>query len=135
MKLIIFGGRGYSNYERVKKEAIAFIKKYWVKGESIEIVSGACSDKKRGVLTYTRPDGTEVFGADGCGERFAAEYGFPCKLFPAEWNKFGKAAGPIRNGGMGAYGTHALGFPGGKGTSDMAKIAEDNYLVGHIVED
>ncbi len=31
------------------------------------------------------------------GERFAKEHGYGIELFPAEWNKYGKAAGIVRN--------------------------------------
>jgi hypothetical protein len=126
MKLIIFGGRNYDNYGKVREEAIKFIHQYAPLGE-VEIVSGSCSDKK-GKLTFTHPDGTRVYGADGCGERFAVEFNLPIKTFPADWNK-GRSAGPIRNKAMGKYATHALGFPGGKGTKSMTEIADDCGLV------
>ena len=50
-------------------------------------------------------------GADMLGERFAKAYGYPLKIFPADWNKFGNAAGPIRNEQMAkdAYGTYLKG--------------------------
>lgn len=39
-------------------------------------------------------------GVDLLGEQWAKENGIPIEKFPAEWNKFGKSAGPIRNGQM-----------------------------------
>ncbi len=39
-------------------------------------------------------------GADTLAGRFAEERGIPVESFPADWNAFGKAAGPIRNGQM-----------------------------------
>jgi hypothetical protein len=128
MKLIIFGGRNYADYNRVKWEALMFIKEHLTDdNEEIEIVSGACDVP--GVLTFTRKDGTKVYGADGLGERFANELNFPVKLYPADWKTLGKHAGPIRNRTMGRYGTHALGFPGDRGTANMLKVAHDNKLV------
>ena len=36
-------------------------------------------------------------GADTLAGEVAKELGIPVKVFPAEWDKYGKAAGPIRN--------------------------------------
>ena len=122
MKLIIFGGRDYENYGKAREEILFFIVECGYFNKEVMIISGACSDKK-GVLTFTRPNGTKVYGADGLGERFADEFGYECIPYPADWNKFGKSAGPIRNKEMGQIATHALGFPGGKGTKSMTEIA------------
>jgi hypothetical protein len=42
-------------------------------------------------------------GVDTLGERWAEENGVPVKRFPADWNKYGKAAGGMRNGDMAVY--------------------------------
>ena len=45
-------------------------------------------------------------GADGidlAGELFAKEWSCKLKVFPADWNTHGKAAGPIRNKQMADY--------------------------------
>jgi hypothetical protein len=42
-------------------------------------------------------------GVDSLGERWAQENGVRIKRFPADWNKHGKAAGPIRNAEMADY--------------------------------
>lgn len=47
-------------------------------------------------------------GVDLCGERWANEHNIPVKRFPADWQKFGKAAGPIRNRQMAQYADMAL---------------------------
>jgi len=36
-------------------------------------------------------------GADTIAGRIAKELGFDVEAYPADWNKYGKAAGPIRN--------------------------------------
>lgn len=36
-------------------------------------------------------------GADSLGKRYAKEFNLPYIEFPAEWNKYGKSAGFIRN--------------------------------------
>lgn len=133
MRLIIFGGRDFTDYDKVKRNAKMFIIKHLTNEyEKVEIVSGACD---RGVHTFTRPDGTKVYGADGLGERFAAEFEYPVKSFPANWKKYGTAAGPIRNRSMAHYGTHYLGFHDGKtrGTKNMATAADCENLIGEVL--
>lgn len=46
--------------------------------------------------------------------------------YPADWEKHGRAAGPIRNEKMLIVGTPdmVLAFPGGRGTADMIRKAE-----------
>lgn len=133
MRLIIFGGRDFTDYDKVKWSVLTFIKEHLTSdNEIVEIVSGACD---RGAHTFTRPDGTKVYGADGLGERFAAEMQFPIKHFPANWNKYGTAAGPIRNRSMAHYGTHYLGFHDGKsrGTKSMTDAAQCENLIGEVL--
>ena len=36
-------------------------------------------------------------GADSLAEKYAADNGIEIKVFPAEWGKYGRSAGPIRN--------------------------------------
>jgi hypothetical protein len=43
-------------------------------------------------------------GVDTLGKEWAENYGVQVALFPADWQKFGKAAGPIRNQEMAEYG-------------------------------
>ena len=47
-------------------------------------------------------------GIDRLGEELAQEHAIPVKKFPADWNRFNKAAGPIRNREMGEYADGAL---------------------------
>lgn len=42
-------------------------------------------------------------GVDALGKQWAESVGVPVKMFPADWNKHGKGAGPIRNVEMGEY--------------------------------
>jgi YspA, cpYpsA-related SLOG family len=42
-------------------------------------------------------------GADMLGALVCHEAGIPVRLFPADWDTFGKAAGPIRNRQMAEY--------------------------------
>lgn len=50
--------------------------------------------------------------------------GYDYRIFHADWNEHGKAAGPIRNGEM-IKGTDLLiAYPGGKGTQNCVAQAE-----------
>lgn len=42
-------------------------------------------------------------GVDTAGEKFAEYYDIKLTRFPADWNKYGKSAGPIRNKEMAIY--------------------------------
>lgn len=124
MKVIIAGGRDMNDYKLVKTFCDAVLKN--VPKNEIEIVSGACST---GVVTYVRPDGTNVCGADGCGEKYAAFHGYPCTIFPAHWDTHGKAAGGIRNQQMADYleadkdGCILFWDGNSRGTEDMGRRA------------
>ena len=65
-------------------------------------------------------------GADKLGERFAAENGFAVEYYPAEWETFGKSAGPIRNRKMAEAADYVICFWDGKsrGTASMISYAK-----------
>lgn len=76
------------------------------------------------------PEVTEIIsgmapGADTFAAEWAERSGFPLHRFPADWNKHGRAAGPIRNQQMLDEGKPDLvvAFPGGRGTADMVRRA------------
>lgn len=64
-------------------------------------------------------------GADFMAGKFAEWLHIPCKEYPADWKKHGKAAGPIRNAHMLADSKPDLvvAFAGGAGTADMVAKA------------
>lgn len=105
MKLIIAGGRDFNNYELLETTLIHLLQYV---DEDIEIVSGTCD------------------GADKLGEMFAAENNHLVKRFPADWEKYGKSAGPLRNKQMAEYATHCVCFWDGqsKGTGSMIELAK-----------
>lgn len=79
-------------------------------------------------------------GADTQAGRAATELGIPVAVYPANWKKHGKAAGPIRNALMLAEGRPdiVLAFHEdiglGRGTADMvakAKAADVEVRVFH----
>lgn len=64
-------------------------------------------------------------GADTLGIEWAEARGVAVARFPADWEKYRRAAGPIRNQQMLVEGKPDLviAFPGGRGTADMVKRA------------
>ena len=90
--------------------------------EDVEIISGGCS------------------GADAMAEAYAKDYGITLKVFPADWNKYGKSAGPIRNEQMAKYATTdsdscmLIAFWDGKsrGTKNMIDTALKYKLDVHV---
>lgn len=60
-------------------------------------------------------------GADLDGERWAYEYGVPVERYPADWDKYGRKAGPIRNQQMADVADALIALWDGKsrGTRDM----------------
>ncbi len=113
MKLIIAGGRDFNNYDLVEKEANEMVSGV----QNVEIISGLAK------------------GADLLGCRFAEENGYPLRGFAAEWGKFGRAAGPIRNKLMAKNATHLLAFWDGKsrGTKHMIEYAKELGLGVKVV--
>jgi len=66
-------------------------------------------------------------GADFCGRLYAKYCGWEHLPFLADWNKYGKRAGYLRNKQMLVEGKPDLviAFPGNAGTADMIRQAKD----------
>ena len=107
MKLIIAGCRNVSwdYFFTLRKESIQYI------------VDCATKSGDWGIIIVSG----EATGIDTLGKSFAYENGFHVESFPANWNKYGKRAGFIRNKQMGDYATHLIAFWDGKsrGTKNM----------------
>jgi len=123
-RIIIAGSRKYNDYHRMLEKldnlGIHLINTI----DPIEIVSGHAP------------------GADTLGERFAKAYDYPLKIFPADWEKYGRAAGPIRNEQMAKYAAEAdrgmlIAFPIGesRGTRNMIKLAQQYGLEICVIEE
>lgn len=65
-------------------------------------------------------------GADELARKWCHSRLCQMENYPADWNKHGKAAGPIRNQQMIDEGrpTKVFAFAGGRGTADMIRRAE-----------
>ncbi len=105
-RIIVAGCRSFDDYELLSKTLDSFLQIY---DYDMEIVSGTCR------------------GADLLGEQYAREHNLCCKRFPAQWDRFGKAAGPIRNKQMAEYATGLVAFWDGNkvrsGTYNMICVA------------
>lgn len=95
-------------------------------------------DQKFVSLTLTRLDRekkiTEIInggaaGADQCARRWANFYKVKLTTINADWENFGRSAGPIRNMVMIDLKPKLIvAFPGGKGTEHMKKIARSKGI-------
>lgn len=77
-RVVVAGSRDYTNYNEAKKFIDICISRIKTK-YTLVFVSGGCT------------------GADMLGERYAQENGYESEVYAADWGKYGKAAGPIRN--------------------------------------
>lgn len=75
MRVIMCGDRKWSDERKIKR---VLQRLYKVQPDTI-IVHGACR------------------GADEIVGRLATEMGFPVEAYPANWRRYGRAAGPVRN--------------------------------------
>ncbi|MEK0324671.1 MAG: DUF2493 domain-containing protein [Nitrosopumilus sp.] len=112
MRVIVAGGRDFEDYAMLRA-CLEFTLE-----PDDEIVSGTAK------------------GADTLGERYAKEYDVPLHKFPAEWERHGKAAGPIRNRQMAEYGDKLVAFLTENklagGTKDMIIEALKKGLEVHV---
>lgn len=79
--------------------------------------------------------GREPKGVDSLGEEYARCHGIKIKKFPADWARYGRAAGPIRNYQMAKYADALIAFWDGKspGTQDMINVAKHRKLKIKII--
>ena len=74
-------------------------------------------------------------GVDQAGERYAASRGLDCVRFPADWEKYGRRAGYLRNCQMAENADALVAFWDGqsRGTKHMIEIAKARGLAVRIV--
>lgn len=112
IKVIVAGSRTANNFELVEKSLMMYFKEHKLHRADVEIISGTAR------------------GADQLGEKFADKYNLKLTKFPADWNKYGKSAGYIRNEQMAKYASQngiLFAFWDGqsKGTNHMINIAKN----------
>jgi hypothetical protein len=116
VKLIVAGSREYRNFAGLMRLMVdsGFDK------EAKVIVSGCCR------------------GVDLLGERYAEMFGLGLARYPANWNRYGRAAGPKRNEQMARFADALLAIkPRNRrspGTEDMIRRAEAHGLRLFIFE-
>lgn len=110
MNVIIAGGRDYHNYETLL-EAIEE-----AQFEITTVVSGGAK------------------GVDALGEQYAEEQDLNLKIFRADWETHGRAAGPIRNRKMAENADALIAVWDGKsrGTKNMIETAQKLGLLVYV---
>lgn len=83
--VIVAGSRGFEDYTRLVEEMNKLLESLKEDKEDITIVNG------------------KARGADRLSSRYAVDYGYGLKEFPAKWNEYGRGAGYIRNKEMVSY--------------------------------
>lgn len=105
MKLVIVGSRTFDNYELLCQE----IDKLKIFYQIDTIVSGG------------------AIGADSLGKFYAQEHNLPLLIFSADWKKYGKSAGMIRNQDIINASDYIIAFWDGvsRGTKDSIRKADE----------
>ena len=75
-------------------------------------------------------EGGCLSGADSIARNWAETNGIECRTYVADWERHGRAAGPMRNQLMldREKPDGVIAFPGGRGTEDMKRRA----LAAHV---
>lgn len=113
MKVIVAGGRDFDDYDLLENKMNVILTNH----TDVEIVSGTAR------------------GADNLGEKYAKSKGFRIRRMPANWDKYGKAAGYRRNAEMAKYADACVCFWDGKsrGTKHMIDLAKKEGIKLRIV--
>lgn len=123
--VVIFGTRTFRDYKLFEKEVTKFLdrvmKEEGLPQERVYIVEG------------------EASGADKMAVRYALEYGYEYKPFPADWKTYGRRAGMIRNEDMSVEARWGIGFhvgdsPGTRGMIEICKKYGNKLKVINIDE-
>ena len=103
MRILVCGGRDFKDRDLLYNSLLPYMN-----DTNLTIIHGNAS------------------GADTLGRIWAEAFSHKVESYPADWNKYGKRAGYIRNVQMLNEGKPDLviAFPGGKGTQMMINLAE-----------
>ena len=115
-RVIIAGSRGFNDYAVLQTVCDNLLAKK-EQTHNIVIISGT------------------VRGADSLGEKYARERGYTVERFPAYWQQYGKAAGPIRNRQMADNADALIAFWDGqsKGTKDMIMESKKKGIAVRVI--
>lgn len=112
-KVIVAGGRDFADYAYLKEKLDeVFASLGDLDSHPIEIISGMAK------------------GADTLGIKYAEEHKLTMVLYPANWKKYPRMAGILRNMNMLVTATHLVAFWDGKshGTKHMIEIAKEKGI-------
>lgn len=114
-KIIIAGGRDFTNYDAVCKALDSLLPRF---DDEVVIISGGAK------------------GGDVLGERYAREHGLAVIVYSAVWDKYGPKSGPSRNEQMGAITDHLVAFWDGqsKGTEFLINFMKQLGRPVHIFD-
>lgn len=114
-RCIIAGSRHFSDYALLVKKCDALLVNQ--SPSEIIVISGTAR------------------GADTLGERYAKERGFAVERFPADWDKFGKRAGFLRNSQMADVADACICFmyPNSRGTKMMSEICAKRSIPCRVI--
>lgn len=124
-KIIINGSRSFSNYTSLRLALKSYIMINQIEPNLIEIISGGAK------------------GADTLAIKFAKEYNLNYKIMNADWDKYGKKAGIIRNADMLNYATSnpndiaiLISFWNGnsRGTKHMIDISISKGILVEVIK-
>lgn len=112
-RVIIAGTRTFNDYELLCKKCNLFFSRK----KPTAIICG------------------EARGADSLGRRYAEEHGIPVLSYPADWERYGKRAGYLRNKEMAQTAEALVAFWDGKsrGTENMIDLAYEMGIPVRIV--
>ncbi len=103
MRILVCGGRAYENYEHVQRVLDGLLQQH----PKFTLVEGG------------------AHGADTLARTWAQNRNLTFETYIANWQRDGRAAGPIRNELMLSTGIDlVVAFPGGRGTNHMVSIAQ-----------
>lgn len=109
MKVLVCGGRKYSNWPQVQ---------YWLN-----------RIHKHSPITHIING--DAKGADALSTKWAERNSVPVTSYPADWDLHGKSAGPRRNALMLKDNPDiacVIAFPGGRGTYHMVSLAKKSDI-------
>lgn len=116
-KVIIAGGRDFNDYNLLKDKVNKILKEKRLT-HNIVIVSGCAR------------------GADTLALRYASENVLNVEEYPADWEKYGKKAGYLRNAQMAEVSDALIAFWDGesKGTKHMIDLATEKGLDIRVIK-
>jgi hypothetical protein len=131
IRIIIAGSRTFDDYKKLKTESFRIIRDLAQK-----LTGKSTIDKKLLTIISGMAD-----GADQLGVKFATEFELKLKEYPANWDRYGRRAGYMRNVDMAKFATEEgvdgvlIAFWDGqsKGTKHMIDTARKMNIETYVI--